>query len=191
MRKLLLLLLAAMLWAYSAQADAFTDFGVIKPEVRMQAPDFSLPDMDGKQRTMASLQGKVVILHFWASWCVPCRKEMPTLHHLHNSFEGKNIELVCVSTDTGSKKKIEAFMNDINLHFNTLLDPAGDVREKYAVRALPTTYLIASDGKISGRIIGERDWKKAGPMLASLLAEGVEKEMQENKTVQMEHKHDK
>lgn len=190
MRKLLLLIVA-MLWVCGAQADEFTDFGVIKPEVRMKAPDFSLPDMDGQQRSMASYQGKVVILHFWASWCVPCRKEMPTLHHLHNSFDGKNIELVCVSTDTGNKKKIEAFMNDINLHFNTLLDPDGDVRNKYSVRALPTTYLIASDGKISGRIIGERDWRKAGPMLALLLGEGAEKEMQENNTVQMEYQHDK
>jgi peroxiredoxin len=190
MRKLLFLI-TVMLLACAAQADEFTDFGVIKPEVRMKAPDFSLPDMDGRQRTLSSYQGKVVILHFWASWCVPCRKEMPTLHHLHSSFEKKNIELVCVSTDTGSKEKIEAFMNDINLHFNTLLDPDGDVRKKYAVRALPTTYLIASDGKISGRIIGERDWNKAGPMLASLLGEGAEKEMQENITVQEEHKHDK
>ncbi len=190
MRKLLLLI-AAMLWAYGALADEFTDFGVIKPEVRIKAPDFSLPDMDGQQRTMASYQGRVVILHFWASWCVPCRKEMPTLHHLHNSFEGKNIELVCVSTDTGSKKKIEGFMNDINLHFNTLLDPDGDVRKKYAVRALPTTYLIASDGKISGRIIGERDWGKADPMLALLLGEGEEKEEKEKTTVHKEHKHDK
>lgn len=187
MRKLLLLVVA-MLWSYHAQADAFADFGVMKPEVRMQAPDFSLPDMDGQQRTMASYQGKVVILHFWASWCVPCRKEMPTLHHLHHSFDGKNIELVCVSTDTGSRKKIEAFMNDINLHFNTLLDPDGEARKKYAVRALPTTYLIASDGKISGRIIGERDWRKAGPMLASLLAEGAGEAKQENTTVQLEHK---
>jgi len=173
MRVKSLLLITALLWAAAVQADEFSDFGVVRPGVRVKAPEFTLPDMDGRQRSLSSYQGKVVILHFWASWCVPCRKEMPTLHHLHHGFEGKNIELVCVSVDKGNKKKIKGFMNDINLHFNTLLDPDGDVRKAYEVRALPTTYLIAGDGKISGRIIGERDWNKAGPVLSSLLAQGV------------------
>jgi len=172
MRKIILLL-TAMLWAYGVQADEFADFGVIKPAVRMKAPDFSLSDMDGKNRSLASYQGRAVILHFWATWCVPCRKEMPTLHHLHKSLDGKEIELVCVSVDTGNKKKVERFMNDINHHFFTLLDPDGDVRKDYEVRALPTTYLIAGDGKISGRIIGERDWTKAGPVLNALLDKSV------------------
>jgi peroxiredoxin len=171
MRVKSVLLIALMLWAYAAQADAFSDFGVIKPRVRVKAPDFSLSDMHGRQRTMSSFQGKVVILHFWATFCVPCRRELPTLHQLQKSFVGKNLELVFVSVDKGNKNKIEGFMNDIDLHFNTLLDPDGDVRKTYEVRALPTTYLIASDGRISGRIIGERDWTKAGPVLGSLLAE--------------------
>lgn len=171
MRVKSVLLIALMLWAYAAQADAFSDFGVIKPGVRVEAPDFSLIDMDGRQRTMASYQGKVVVLHFWATFCVPCRKELPTLLHLQKSFVGKNLELVYVNVDKGNKDKIEGFMNDIDLHFNTLLDPDGDVRKTYEVRALPTTYLIASDGKISGRIIGERDWKKAEPVLDALLAD--------------------
>lgn len=191
MRKLLLLIAVMLCWVCVAQAGEFTDFGVIKPEVRMKAPDFSLSDMDGKSRSLASYQGKVVILHFWASWCVPCRKEMPTLHHLHHSLKGKNIELVCVSVDTGSKKKVKKFMDDINHHFSTLLDPDGDARKKYAVRMLPTTYLIASDGRISGRIIGERDWNKAGPLLSSLLGEDAKTETQENNTVQKEHQHGK
>jgi cytochrome c biogenesis protein CcmG/thiol:disulfide interchange protein DsbE len=173
MRVKSLLLIVAMFWAVQAQADAFADFGVIKPKTRVTAPDFSLSDMDGRQRPMSSYQGKVVLLHFWATHCLPCRKEMPILHHMHHDFDPKDLELVCVSVDKGGKGKIEGFMNDIDLQFNTLLDPDGDVRKIYEVRALPTTYLIASDGKISGRIIGERDWKKAGPMLESLLAEAM------------------
>ena len=173
MRVKSVLLIALMFWAHAAQADAFTDFGVIKPKVRVKAPEFTLMDMEGRQRSLSSYQGKVVVLHFWATHCLPCRKEMPTLHHLHHGFDAKDLELVCISIDKGGKGKIEGFMNDIDLHFNTLLDPDGDVRNTYEVRALPTTYLIASDGKISGRIIGERDWKKAGPMLSSLLAEGI------------------
>ena len=107
MRVKAFMLMAAMLWVSAAQADAFVDFGVVKPKIRVMAPDFSLPDMDGRQRSLTSYRGKAVILHFWATWCMPCRKEMPTLHHLHNSFADKNIELVCVSTDIGDKKKIE------------------------------------------------------------------------------------
>jgi peroxiredoxin len=145
------------------------DFGVIQPKTRLLAPDFALTGMDGVSRSLSSYRGKIVMLHFWATWCVPCRQEMPVLQKLREDFEDRDFELLCVNVDHGNKDVVKAFMHNIDLHFHTLLDPDGEVRNAYAVRALPTTYLIGRDGRFSGLIMGERDWGKAAPMLESLL----------------------
>jgi peroxiredoxin len=169
MRVKSLALLALLAWAGIARAGPLHDFGVIEPKTRMPAPDFTLTDIDGKSRSLSSYRGKIVMLHFWATWCVSCRHEMPVLHKLRKEFVGRDFKMLCVNVDRGNQDAIETFMHDIDLHFHTLLDPDGEVRNAYAVRALPTTYLIGRDGKFSGLIIGERDWSKATPMLASLL----------------------
>jgi peroxiredoxin len=166
------LLLVMLAWAGIAQADPLADFGVIQPRTRLLAPDFALTGMDGVSRSLSSYRGKIVMLHFWATWCASCRQEMPALQQLNKDFEGRDFELLCVSVDRGDGDAVRTFMHDINLHFNTLLDPEGEVRNAYAVRALPTTYLIGRDGKFSGLIMGERDWKKAGSVLDSLLVDG-------------------
>ena len=174
MRAKTLLLAMVLAWAACAQADPLTDFGVIRPKIRMLAPNFTLAGMDGQSRTLSSYRGKVVMLHFWATWCVPCRNEMPVLHHLDQAMAGKDFEMICVNVDRGNRDKVEAFMHEIGMHFHSLLDPEGDVRNAYAVRALPTSYLIGRDGKFLGYMMGERDWKKAGPMLAALLDESAD-----------------
>ena len=164
-----------LVWAVSAQAgsrpDPMADFGVITPKVRMAAPAFSLPDLAGGRASLADYRGKVVMLHFWATWCLPCRAEVPKLHRLWNHFRSRGLEVVCVNVDRGGPEGVQAFMRETDAHFSTLLDPGGRVRSLYEVRGLPTTYLIGRDGRITGRIIGERDWtgEKAGAMIDALL----------------------
>ncbi len=148
-----------------AHADVMADFGVVQPKTRMLAPDFSLKGVDGKVRSLSSLRGKSVMLHFWATWCAPCRQEMPLLHGLSKELEDDDVVLLCVNVDRGNQAGVKDFMGAINPDFNTLLDPEGDVRNAYSIRALPTTYLIGRDGKLSGLIMGERDWSKAAPAL--------------------------
>ena len=99
-----------------------------------------------------------MLLHFWATWCAPCRKEMPVLHDLGEEHSADGFELMCVNVDRGNKSAVETFMRDISQHFHTLLDSDGEVRNTYEVRALPTSYIIGRDGKIIGKVIGERDW---------------------------------
>ncbi len=165
----------ALVWAIPARATspdgaldgALADFGVIAPRVSMPAPDFSLAGLDGEHRSLSSNRGKIVLLHFWATWCAPCRKEMPLLHELEKEFAGQNFALMYVNVDRGNKAAVGKFVHGIDQHLHTLLDPDGDVRNTYEVRALPTSYIIGRDGKIIGKIIGERDW--AGAQASNLL----------------------
>lgn len=142
-----------------ALADSLADMGVLAPKERMPAPDFSLPSLHGGEQRLVDLKSKVVLLHFWATWCAPCRKEMPELHSIWGDYRERGLELLCVNVDRGNRKGVESFMQDIGLHFHTLLDAEGAVRNDYEVRALPTTYIIGRDGKFIGRIVGERDWQ--------------------------------
>jgi len=164
----------AMLFAAPAHAatlaQLMTDFGVQQPREHKPAPAFSLSGMGGEHKSLSDARGKLVLLHFWATWCVPCRHEMPLLHALEAS-DIDGFRIVCVNVDRGNKDTVKTFMDKVTPHFHTLLDPDGSVRNRYAVRGLPTTYLIGSDGKIIGRIIGERNWTspKAKAMLESLL----------------------
>jgi thiol-disulfide isomerase/thioredoxin len=142
-------------------------FGVQLPKQRKPAPDFTLPKLGGGQTSLAAARGKLVLLHFWATWCVPCRHEMPLLHHMEQGLDAAEFRMICVNVDRGDSDDVRAFIDKVIPQFHTLLDPEGSVRNRYAVRGLPTTYLIGGDGKIIGRIIGERDW--ASPEAKALL----------------------
>ena len=171
MRMLLLIMFIAVFLqpAFARAVDPMQAFGVVQPKTRMMAPDFSLQGVDGKIRSLSSLRGKAVLLHFWATWCAPCRQEMPVLHDLSKELEGKGYVLLCVNVDRGNQDGVKVIMEGIKPGFNSLLDPEGDVRNAYAIRALPTTYLIGRDGKLSGLIMGERDWSKAAPALLDMM----------------------
>lgn len=138
----------------------------------MPAPDFSLGSLNGGEQNLVQFRGKVVLLHFWATWCAPCRKEMPELHNFWQGFQKQGLELVSVNVDRGNRKSVEAFLEELKLPFHTLLDPDGKVRNTYEVFAMPTTYIIGRDGNILGRIIGERDWSgdKANSLAMDLLS---------------------
>ncbi len=174
---LLLTILLMMVGATSAPAaplaveQLMQDFGVQLPKVRKPAPDFSLPKLGGGYTSLADARGKLVLLHFWATWCVPCRHEMPLLHRMEQHLDSAEFRMICINVNRGDSDEVQAFINQVSPQFHTLLDPEGSVRNRYAVRGLPTTYLIGPDGKIIGRIVGERDWSSgaAHAMLAALL----------------------
>jgi len=155
--------------------QAMRDFGVQLPKVRKPAPEFSLPKLDGGHISLADARGKLVLLHFWATWCVPCRHEMPLLHHMEQGMDNAEFRMICINVDRGDSDGVRTFIDTVSPQFHTLLDPDGAVRNRYAVRGLPTTYLIGRDGKIIGRIIGERDWTspEAKNILEILLSGGM------------------
>lgn len=130
---------------------------VDKPHV----PDFSLPKPDGKKLRLRDFRGKVVLLNFWASWCLPCREEMPSMERLYREF--KNRDFVVVAVNVKDKKKDAlAFVKELRLSYPVLLDPEGEVGLLYGAWGLPTSYLIGRKGEGLARIWGPADWYSPG-----------------------------
>jgi peroxiredoxin len=136
----------------------FAEMGVIQPKIRVEAPAFTLTAIEGAKRSLDEFKGKVILLNFWATWCAPCRDEMPAMEALWRRFKGKEFTIIAVAGDRGNMHRVGEFcrMNDVT--FTVLLDPKGKVRNDYEVTALPTSYLIGRDGRIMGKILGAREW---------------------------------
>ncbi len=117
------------------------------------APSFELEDLEGNILKSSDLKGKAVILNFWASWCVPCIKEVPELKKAYASFKNNGVEVIAINF-AETKSKIEEFVEQNHLNFPVLLDKYGDVSQDYRVRNLPVTYVISPDGIIVDLVFG-------------------------------------
>jgi peroxiredoxin len=122
------------------------------------APDFTLNDINGKKVNLSEFRGKVVVLNFWATWCGPCRAEMPSLNNLYNEYKDKGLVVLAVSMDT-SEKPVKSFVKELKLAFPVLMDKDKAVSfDEYAVLGLPTTFLIDKNGGVIEKIMGEKEW---------------------------------
>lgn len=120
------------------------------------APDFSLRDIDGEAFELKNTRGQWVFLHFWASWCGPCKKEMPTIQRLADIVQDQ-LQIVMINT-AEDEDTIFTYLAAINVELNSLTDSDGLVTEKWKPRGLPTTFLINPQGEIKYQAIGGRDW---------------------------------
>jgi thiol-disulfide isomerase/thioredoxin len=120
----------------SVAADYFKKLGIEKPEKKIAAPDFTLQDLSGRPWRLRNLRGKVVFLNFWATWCIPCRQEMPTMEKLHLEFKKHGLEVAAVNFRE-SKKEVQKFFDELGLTFTALLDKDGKVFEEYGAWSLP------------------------------------------------------
>ncbi len=120
------------------------------------APDFSLDSLDGKTLRLSDLRGKAVLLNFWATWCGPCKIEMPWFVDLQNQYGSQGFQIVGVAMDDGSKEDIAKFAKDMGVNYPILIgkDSVGD--QYGGVPALPESFLITRDGKIVDKIVGLR-----------------------------------
>jgi thiol-disulfide isomerase/thioredoxin len=123
------------------------------------APDFTLPTLSGEAIRLADLRGKVVLLNFWATWCAPCRAEMPAIDALYQRYKARGLEVLAVNLDMLSGAGVEAFLKEVAVTFRILMDPAWSTARAYRVDGLPTTYLIDRAGNVVVREAGERDWQ--------------------------------
>ena len=123
------------------------------PEIGKAAPSFQLTDINGQSVSLSDFQGKPVLLNFWATWCGPCRMEMPYIQEVYDEWSEQGLVLLAVNIREGLTT-VEEFMRDYNLSFPVLLDMEGNVAEKYSVGGIPTTYFIDSDGIIRDMQIG-------------------------------------
>jgi thiol-disulfide isomerase/thioredoxin len=110
------------------------------------APNFTLQSNSGEQVSLASLKGKVVMVNFWATWCVPCRQEMPHLEALYQRYESLGFELLAVNVEKNQAEGIRKWLADTPVTFPVLLDPDNKVTKLYKVQTMPSTVLVARDG---------------------------------------------
>ena len=122
-----------------------------------RVPEFGLMSMEGGRLDNALIGGKVVLVNFWATWCEPCKEEMPNLEKLYRKFDGEPFLLLAVTTDT-QRGAIRGFMKETGLSFPVLLDEEKDFSAAFGVRGLPTSFLIGPDGRILARAVGPRSW---------------------------------
>jgi peroxiredoxin len=120
------------------------------------APDFSLESLDGKTVRLSDLRGKAVLLNFWATWCGPCKIEMPWFVELQNQYAAQGLQIVGVAMDDASKEDIAKFAKDMGVNYPILIGK-DSVSDQYGgVPALPESFLIGRDGKIVDKILGLR-----------------------------------
>lgn len=119
-------------------------------------------DAEGRSRSLADFKGKVVLLNIWATWCVPCRKEMPALDRLQATLGGPDFQVVALSIDRGSMDVVRKFLGDIGVrNLAVYLDTAGKAMRALGALGLPTTLLVGRDGLELGRLIGPAEWDSA------------------------------
>lgn len=135
-------------------------------------PRFSARTIDARQISISELRGRVVIVNFWASWCLECRPEMPALERLHREFTAHGLSVISVNARE-DRAAVSQYARELGLTFPLGLDPDGKINSLYGVIGLPTTFVIARDGRAVAFAIGPREWGSASAraMFGALLAE--------------------
>jgi peroxiredoxin len=137
--------------------------GTQKGEV---APDFSLPALEGGEQSLRDYRGRVVLLNFWATWCGPCRAEMPDMQAVYEELRDRGFVVVAVNGGEG-RERVQSFVEEFGLTFPVLVDEEREVLRQYGVRGFPTTFVIDGDGVIQQVIVG-------GPLPGSAVRRLVE-----------------
>lgn len=146
--------------------------------VGSRAPDFHASTLDPPPRpkSLADYRGQVVLLNIWATWCGPCRIEMPSIEELHRVLGPRGLRVVAVSVDDpGQEPQIRSFARDLGLTFEILHDPSGAIGKAYQVTGYPETFVIGRDGVIRKKVIGASNWSSAAnrTLITQLLAESA------------------
>lgn len=131
-------------------------FGIQRLD-KLKAPSFSLKGLDGRKLAFKDIKGNPIILTFWATWCTPCREELPTLERF---AEGKKDQftILTMAIDGENKSKVRRFVDENKINLTVLLDEKEQIARTYGVRMVPTTFLINREGMMIGAIRGQRDW---------------------------------
>ena len=138
-------------------AEALKELDLIQPTRRKLAEDFTLPTPGGQRFRLAEQRGKVLLVNFWATWCGPCREEMPAMERLWQRQKDQGFVLVAVSVDI-DPKVVHPYLAKYKLTFPVALDPKLDVGNAYGVRALPSSFIVDPEGYVTALALGPRSW---------------------------------
>ncbi len=145
----------------SERANAGTHYadalGIVMYKKKVNAPSFALKDINAKEVRLDDLRGKIVFLNFWATWCPPCREEMPSMEKLYRKFKDKDFIMLAINLREDGRA-VKTFKEKIGLSFPIPLDSNGAVGSNYGIASIPTTYLVDREGNVIGVALGARDW---------------------------------
>ena len=165
MKRILTLLAVGLFWIAGAEAAGF------ETRAALPAPELKAHDLGGAPRTLADYRGKVVLLNFWATWCPPCQREMPSLERLRTRMAGRPLEIVAISS-AETPEEVGAFLSRMKLGFPVLLDPDSSNTRRWKVFALPTTFVLDAEGRVRHVLTGPAEWDEgeALAVVESMLA---------------------
>ena len=165
-----LLLIAGICWTLLSKApSAGSNSAEAAPQAGFAAPDFTLNTPAGETYTLSELKGKAVLVNLWATWCPPCRAEMPAIQKIYDEYKDQGFIVLAIDmTAQDNPLNIAPFVKEFSLTFPILLDETGEIGRAYQLRSLPSSYFIDRNGIISEVVIG-------GPMAEALLRTRVEK----------------
>ena len=148
-------------------------------ELGSKAPDFTALTLDSipRERRLADYRGKVLMINVWATWCLPCRVEMPSIEALNKAYESKGLKIIAVSIDDpGTDATIRAFVKQYGLTFDVLHDAQGRISDDYDITGYPETFIVGKDGVIRKKLMSATDWNSpdARALMDRLLSEGSE-----------------
>ncbi|NIS80335.1 MAG: redoxin domain-containing protein [Anaerolineales bacterium] len=156
------------IWVSSVPAATSTSGLISSPGVGFAAPEFTLDLLEGGEISLSELRGKAVIINLWASWCPPCRAEMPAIQAVYERNRDRGLEVLAVNTTYQDRERdAAAFVQQYGLTFPVPLDRTGSVSRQYQLRALPSTYFVDREGVIQKVVIG-------GPMSETTIQTAVE-----------------
>jgi cytochrome c biogenesis protein CcmG/thiol:disulfide interchange protein DsbE len=148
-------------------------------QVGSKAPDFTAVTLDSipRKKRLADYRGQVVMVNVWATWCLPCRVEMPSIEALHKAYGPKGLKILAVSIDDpGTDSTIRAFVKQYGLTFEVLHDPTAKISERYDILGYPETFIVGKDGIIRKKLMSATDWNspEARALVDRLLTERTE-----------------
>ncbi len=126
------------------------------------APDFTLTDTQGNEVTLSDLRGQVVLVNFWATWCPPCRQEMPSMEELYQQLKSRGVELLAINIEENGPKVVADFLTSRSHSFPILFDSQAQVQRLYHVSRFPETFIIDRNGNIVEHVVGAIDWMQPG-----------------------------
>jgi thiol-disulfide isomerase/thioredoxin len=169
----ILLVGGVWIWVSSQVLQEADNTSVTAPQVGFQAPPLTLTSLKEEEVSLADQQGSLVLLNFWATWCPPCRAEMPAMEAMHQKYAGEGLVIIAVNaTRQDNINDVIHFAGEYQLTFPILLDKDSEASEAYQIRSLPTTFFIDHQGRILDVIIG-------GPIAEALLESRIEAYLKE------------
>lgn len=171
-RSRLLLLVAVGLFLVAGGAQRLPDFATILdsdgdlfreqvPRLDSPAPNFRLVALTGQTLELEQFRGNVILLNFWATWCKPCRLEMPSMERLYQEFKAQGFTVIGVSSDLGGAQVVRPYAEALGLTFPIVIDRDFATNVRYGVQGLPTTFVIDRAGRVANVYFGARDWASA------------------------------